>query len=109
MQNPSILILVIEPDQKILYNTKVRAYQNNFFEIRSFAAGHRSYIFESCVHPFMISNIMKCKCGTRDIIKAKSNVTVEHFMLDKKCPRCGTVGAWRQLSQDEYMWEKAKS
>ena len=45
----------------------------------------------------------------RDIIKAKSNVTVEHFMLDKKCPRCGTVGAWRQLSQDEYMWEKAKS
>ncbi len=57
----------------------------------------------------MMSNIMKCKCGTRDIIKAKNNETVEHFMLGKKCPKCGTVGAWRQLSQDEYMWEKAKS
>ena len=57
----------------------------------------------------MMSNIMKCKCGTRDIIKAKNNESVEHFMLNKRCPRCGTVGAWRQLSQDEYMWEKAKS
>jgi hypothetical protein len=57
----------------------------------------------------MMSNIMKCKCGTRDIIKAKNNESVEHFLLNKKCPRCGTVGAWRQLSQDEYMWEKAKS
>jgi len=56
-----------------------------------------------------MSNIMKCKCGTRDIIRAKNNETVEHFMLNKRCPRCGTVGAWRQLSQDEYMWEKAKS
>ncbi len=68
-----------------------------------------SYIFESCIYPVMMSNIMKCKCGTRDIIKAKNNESVEHFMLNKKCPRCGTVGAWRQLSQDEYMWEKAKS
>ena len=78
-----------------------------FFEIRSLP--QCSYIFESRIYPVMMSNIMKCKCGTRDIIKAKNNETVEHFMLSKRCPRCGTVGAWRQLSQDEYMWEKAKS
>ena len=56
----------------------------------------------------MMSNIIKCKCGTRDIIKPKNKETVEHFMLAKRCPRCGTIGGWRQLSQDEYMWEKAK-
>ena len=56
----------------------------------------------------MMSNIIKCKCGTRDIIKPKNKESVEHFILSKRCPRCGTVGGWRQLSQDEYMWEKAK-
>lgn len=55
-----------------------------------------------------MSNIIKCKCGTRDIIRPKNKETIEHFMLGKRCPRCGTVGGWRQLSQDEYMWEKAK-
>lgn len=68
----------------------------------------RSYIFESRILLVMMSNIIKCKCGTRDIIKPKNNETVEHFMFGKRCPRCGAVGAWRQLSQDEYMWEKAK-
>ncbi len=55
-----------------------------------------------------MSNIMKCKCGLRDIIKPKHNETVEQFMKRTKCPRCGSVGVWRQLSQDEYMWEKAR-
>ena len=55
----------------------------------------------------MMSNIMKCKCGLRDIIKPKPKESIEQFMHRTKCPKCGTVGVWKQLSQDEYMWEKA--
>ncbi len=55
----------------------------------------------------MMSNIMKCKCGQKDIIKLRHNETIEQLMRRRKCPRCGTVGVWKQLSQDEYMWEKA--
>lgn len=54
-----------------------------------------------------MSNIMKCKCGLMDIIKPKHNESVQQFMQRTKCPRCGSVGIWKQLSQDEYMWEKA--
>lgn len=65
------------------------------------------YIVELLIYLGMLSNVMKCKCGLRDIIKPKHNESVEQFMQRRKCPKCGTVGVWRQLSQDEYMWEKA--
>jgi hypothetical protein len=54
-----------------------------------------------------MSNILKCKCGLKDIIRLKHNESIEQHIQRKRCPKCGTIGLWKQLSQDEYMWEKA--
>lgn len=68
---------------------------------------HFSYILEHLINCVMMSNILKCKCGLKDIIRLKHNESIEQHIQRKRCPKCGTIGLWKQLSQDEYMWEKA--
>lgn len=52
-----------------------------------------------------LSNVMKCACGMKSIIKPKYNETREQYMRRRKCRGCRSVGQWTIMTEDELACE----
>lgn len=54
---------------------------------------------------WIMTKIMKCSCGMKDVVKPKRGQTVDQYLQTRKCQNCRRRGEWRILSDEEATWD----